>query len=77
MLCKKEATIFHIYSKKILHINLIKVQAFFCKIFEEFNNDPYLWKSEATTIKSALSGLRKFLATESPLKMMKNAFISP
>ena len=24
--------------------------------------------------KDALSGLRKFLATESPLKMMKNAF---
>ena len=24
--------------------------------------------------KGALSGLRKFLATESPLKMMKNAF---
>ena len=27
--------------------------------------------------KGALSGLRQFLATESPLKMMKNAFISP
>ena len=26
------------------------------------------------TIKGALSGLRQFLATESPLKMMKNAF---
>ena len=25
-------------------------------------------------IKGALSGLRRFLATESPLKMMKNAF---
>ena len=25
-------------------------------------------------IKGALSGLRQFLATESPLKMMKNAF---
>ena len=25
-------------------------------------------------IKGALSGLREFLATESPLKMMKNAF---
>ena len=25
----------------------------------------------------ALSGLRQFLATESPLKMMKNAFFSP
>ena len=28
----------------------------------------------AWLIKGALSGLRKFLATESPLKMMKNAF---
>ena len=26
------------------------------------------------TIKGALSGLRQFLATEKPLKMMKNAF---
>ena len=26
-------------------------------------------------IKDALSGLRQFLATESPLKMMKNVFI--
>ena len=25
-------------------------------------------------LKGALSGLRQFLATESPLKMMKNAF---
>ena len=25
-------------------------------------------------VKGALSGLRQFLATESPLKMMKNAF---
>ena len=46
MLCKKEATIFHIYSKTILQINhLTKVQAFFYKTFEEFNNDLYLWKS--------------------------------
>ena len=28
-------------------------------------------------IKGALSGLRQFLATESPLKVMKNAFYSP
>ena len=26
------------------------------------------------TLKGALSGLKQFLATESPLKMMKNAF---
>ena len=39
MLCKKEATTFHIYSNKILHI------------FEEFNNDLNLWKSKVTTIK--------------------------
>ena len=29
-----------------------------------------------SAIKGALSGLRQFLATESPLKMMKNAFYS-
>ena len=28
-------------------------------------------------LNGALSGLRQFLAAESPLKMMKNAFISP
>ena len=38
MLCKKEAATFHIYSNKIL------------QIFEEFNNDLYLWKSKVTTI---------------------------
>ena len=31
-------------------------------------------KNLATIIKDALSGLKQFLATESPLKMMKNAF---
>ena len=30
--------------------------------------------SEISLIKGALSGLRQFLATESPLQMMKNAF---
>ena len=30
--------------------------------------------SEKVHIKGAVSGLRKFLRTESPLKMMKNAF---
>ena len=29
---------------------------------------------EEIDIKGALSGLRQFLATESPLKMMRNAF---
>ena len=33
------------------------------------------WKKFTFTyLKGALSGLRQFLATESPLKMMKNAF---
>ena len=31
-------------------------------------------KLHQTKIKGALSGLRKFLALENPLKMMKNAF---
>ena len=30
---------------------MTKVQVFFYKIFEEFNNDLYLWRSEVTTIK--------------------------
>ena len=51
MLSEKEATIFHIYGNKILHIKPSKLQAFFHKIFEEFNNDLYLSKSEVTTIK--------------------------
>ena len=33
-----------------------------------------LQEVELHSIKSALSGLRQILATESPLKMMKNAF---
>ena len=35
---------------------------------------PLTGKTLLLKIKSALSGLRQFLATESPLKMMKNAF---
>ena len=31
-------------------------------------------RSTTTKVKSALSGLRQFLANERPLKMMKNAF---
>ena len=34
-------------------------------------------KTETNTLKVALSGLWQFLAIENPLKMMKNAFISP
>ena len=33
--------------------------------------------SEKVHIKGAVSGLRKFLTTESPLQIMKNAFILP
>ena len=53
MLCKKEVTILHIHGKKILHIKAIwlKFSHFLTKIFEEFNNDLHLWKSEVTTIK--------------------------
>ena len=31
-------------------------------------------KANASTVKGTLSGLRRFLATVSPLKMMKNPF---
>ena len=31
-------------------------------------------ESKKKSIKGAISGLRQFLATESPLKMMKNGF---
>ena len=37
----------------------------------------FLLKNIEYTIKGVLSGLRQFLASESPLKMMKNAFNSP
>ena len=48
---KKEATIFQIYSKKILHIKPSdKSSALLYKIFEEFNNDLYLGIIEVTTI---------------------------
>ena len=35
------------------------------------------WVSRSPCFKGAFPGLRQFLATESPLKMMKNNFISP
>ena len=37
-------------------------------------NHPVLIMSGLMKVKGALSGLRQFFATESPLKMMKNAF---
>ena len=49
--------------------------AFASKMFEK-----HLWKSDILSedtghrLKGALSGLIQVLATESPLKMMKNAF---
>ena len=34
-------------------------------------------KTSALVLKGVFSGLRQILVTESPLKMMKNAFFSP
>ena len=45
------------YARKEPH----KVQAFFYKIFEELNNDLYLWKSEVTTRKTKYSILASIL----------------
>ena len=45
------------YARKEPH----KVQAFFYKIFEELNNDLYLWKSEITTRKAKYSILASIL----------------
>ena len=45
------------YARKEPH----KVQAFFYKIFEELNNDLYLWKSEVTTRKAKYSILASIL----------------
>ena len=42
------------------------------KINVEVSIGPYMYLS--LNIKGALSGLRQFLTSESPLKMMKNAF---
>ena len=41
---------------------------------KRYFNNITLSKIELQTLKDALSGLRQFLATESPLKTMKNAF---
>ena len=55
MLCKKEATIFHIYGKKILHIKPFDLSSgLFYRIFEKFNNDLHLWKSEVTIKKGKI-----------------------
>ena len=53
-----------------------------CSFFEKFGVLCFLVASVMTfavlpyyrRVKGALSGLRQFLATESPLKMLKNAF---
>ena len=35
------------------------------------------WMWNTAQLRGAVSGLKQFLATGSPLKVMKNAFISP
>ena len=45
-------------------------EAFFCKFYHFVGKLP----EPSIRIQGALSGLRPFLATGSPLKMMKNAF---
>ena len=47
----------------------IKCQPF--EVFAKLHKSPLL---TANIVKEAVSGLRQFLATESPLKMIKNAF---
>ena len=42
-------------------------------VFEHLN-ETYIAYGYLQSLKGALSGLRQFLTTESPLKMMKNAF---
>ena len=44
------------------------------KILKKGNKLYVKWKGYDNSFKGALSGLRQFLAVESPLKMMKNAF---
>ena len=42
--------------------------------FHELKTPPQIKDENFDNFKGALSGLGQFLATESPLKMMKNAF---
>ena len=56
--------ILHIYKKPII-LSLFKIDTLnFTMYFNDFD----------MLFKGGLSGLRQFLAAESPLKMMKNAF---
>ena len=50
------------------------MKAFFLRKFSSGNSKEI--ESHMDLFKGALSGLRYFLASESPLKMMKNAFCS-
>ena len=67
---------------KVLEFYKVLVQVSFCTNKTEL--DIYHRKFSISVIsrvakrlKGALSGLRQLLATQSPLKMMKNAFFSP
>ena len=51
-------------SRFIFVLNVCCILARFCSIYN----------SLSSSVKGALSRLRQFLATESPLKMVKNAF---
>ena len=65
-----------LFVKKSLTINIYSVNHVFPIVFETSLNCPRNVQLFAS-LKDALSGLRQFLGTESPLKMMKILFILP
>ena len=52
----------------------VEIKSWMLFIFSTSLHNPLKF---CNSIKGALSGLTQFLGTENPLKIMKNAFISP
>ena len=55
---------------------LVACGNWYCHIWSQYDKSFLRYHGEiiSTTVKGALSGLRQFIATESPLKTMKNVF---
>ena len=65
------------YSSSVLNSTNLISQQFFQRAMQtkQFNQLVSLRYREIISIKGALSGFRKFLATENPLNMMKRSFL--
>ena len=73
-LLKVEGLRFSLSKRKLLTVEYFPQQQDIPTTLPQRHKSGQVHQNYITVFKGALSGMRQFLATESPLKMMKNAF---